>query len=117
MEELGDMSGRSELPAPALAVKKAHHALYDRDTSTFSAVGEERAYELRSGEEGVEVATRSTSSKRVIRGIYKVRANLEGGHPVALRVERGHEAGGDGGLSDAGVGACHDYAGSTYHSI
>jgi hypothetical protein len=55
--------------------------------------------------------------ERVVGGVYKVRANLEGGDLVALRTEGGHEARGYGGLSDAGVGSRDDYTWDFYHSI
>ncbi len=46
-EELGDVGGRGELPAAALAVEEAHDALDDRDVGAARAVGEERADQVR----------------------------------------------------------------------
>ena len=113
------MGRRGKLPTPALAVEEPHHSLNHGDVSPPAAVGEERAYEIRAGEEGVEVTPRPAGSERVVGGIYEVRADLERGYPVTSRGERGHQARGDRGLPGAGVGARDDYAGQriSYHSI
>jgi hypothetical protein len=80
-------------------------------------VREERTYEFGAGEESVEVAPGSAGSERVVGGVYKVRANLEGGDLLALRTEGGHEARGYNGLSDAGVGSRDYYTWDFYHSM
>jgi hypothetical protein len=46
VEEFGDVGGRGQFPAAALAVEEAHHALDDRDVGAARAVGEERADKL-----------------------------------------------------------------------
>jgi hypothetical protein len=110
-EQLRHVGRRCVLPTPALTVEEPHHTLHHADIGPPGAVGEERAYKVRAGEECVEVATRPAGGERVVGGIYKVRADLEGSDPVASRGERGHQARGDRGLPGAGVGACNNYAG------
>ncbi len=68
---------------PPLAVEEAHDAFDHGYVGTLRAVGEERADKLRAGEEGVEVASRPACGEGVVRGVYKVRADLEGGDPKA----------------------------------
>jgi hypothetical protein len=113
------VGGRGVLPGAALAVEEAHHTLHHRDARAPRAVGEERGYELRAGEEGVEVAAGTSGGHGVVGGVYEVRADLEGGDAEAPRLprERGHEAGGDRGLARARVGSGDDDTGCLYHSM
>ncbi len=124
VEELGDVGCRGQLPAAALAVEEAHHPLDYRNVGPARAVGEERSYEVGAGEKGVEVAAWPAGGQSVVGGVYKVRADLEGGDAVASRRERGHQARGDGGLAGPGVGARNYHARDTlagwrgpYHSM
>jgi hypothetical protein len=117
VQELGDVGGRGELPTPALAVEETHYAFHDGDVGPTGAVGEERAYEVRAGEEDVEVAAGPPGGERVVGRIYEVRADLEGGDFEALHAKGRHEARSDGGLSCAGVGARDDDARGSYHSM
>src|SRR4028119_900019 len=55
-EELGDVGGRSVLPASALPVEEPHDTFNQRNICIPRAVCEERPYEFGAGEEGVEVA-------------------------------------------------------------
>ena len=116
VEKRGDVGGRGEFSA-ALAVEAPHDALYSGDVRSRGAVGEERAYKIRAGEEGVEVAARPSRGEGVVGGVYKVRAHLEGGDAEAPLRERGHEARGDGGLAGPRVGARDHYARGPYHSM
>ena len=72
-----------ETPA-SFAIEEAHDAFDHGYVSISCAVGEERANEIFSGEEGIEVASWSACGEGVVRGIYKIRADLEGGDPEAL---------------------------------
>ena len=117
VQELGDVGRGRQLPAATLAVEEAHHALYHGHVGTAGAVGEERGYEVGAGEVGVEVAAGASGGEGVVGGVYKVRADLEGGDPEAPVREGGHEAGGHGGLADARVGARYHYARGAYHSM
>src|ERR687886_1480119 len=111
------MSRGGKLAAPVLAVEETHHAFYDRHVRAFRAVGEERSDEILSGEECVEVSSGASGGQSVVGGIYEVRTDLEGGDAEAPARERGHEAGGDGGLAHTRVGARHYHAWNLYHSI
>jgi hypothetical protein len=72
-----------EIPA-SFAVEEAHDAFDHGYVSTLCAVGEERADEVWAGEEGIEVASRPACCEGVVRGVYKVGADLEGDDPKAL---------------------------------
>ena len=80
---------------PPSAVEEAHDAFDHGYVGTLRAVGEERADKVRAGEEGVEVASRPACGEGVVRGVYKVGADLEGGDPKATRGERGHKSRGN----------------------
>ena len=82
-EQSGDVGRGGEIPA-SFSVEEAHDAFDHGYVGTLRAVGEERADQLRAGEEGVEVASRPACGEGVVRGIYEVRADLEGGDPKAL---------------------------------
>src|ERR687894_2967532 len=83
LEQPGDVGCGGEIPA-SFAIEEAHDAFDHGYVSTPRAVGEERADEVWAGEEGIEVASRSACGEGVVRGVYKVRADLEGGDPKAL---------------------------------
>ena len=104
-------------PPPLLPSKRPITPSTTAMSASVGTVGEEGPDHLLSGDEGVEVASGAARREGVIRGVYKVRPDLEGGDPVAPTGERRHQARGDGGLSDARVGARDDYAGGVYHSM
>ena len=117
VEKFGDVGRGGEFASAALAVEEAHHAFHDGYVGASRAVGEEGTDHLRSGEEGVEVAPRPACREGVVGGVYKVRADLEGGDPVAFRGEGRDQARGHGRFSDTGVGSGDDYARDLYHSM
>src|ERR671910_1958283 len=99
LEQPGDVGCGGEIPA-SLAVEEAHDAFDYGYVSTLCTVGEERADEVGAGEESVEVASRPACGEGVVRGVYKVGADLEGGDPKALQRERGHESRSNSRLAD-----------------
>ena len=72
-----------EIPTP-LAVEEAHDAFDHGYIRTLRTVGEEGDDQVRTGEKGIEVASRPAGGEGVVRGIYEVGADLEGGDAVAL---------------------------------
>jgi hypothetical protein len=72
-----------EIPA-SFAIEEAHYAFDHCYVSPPCAVGEERADEVWAGEESIEVTSRSACGEGMVRGVYEVRADLEGGDPEAL---------------------------------
>jgi len=117
IEQFGDVGRRGEFPAAALTIEEAHDALYYGYVGASCTVGEEGGDHPRSREESVEVSPVAARREGMIRGVYKVWADLERGDPKTLLAERRHQARGDRRLARPRVGAGDDYAGGLYHSM
>ena len=116
VEQLGDVGGRGELPAPLLPSKRpitpsttamsAPCAPWAK-SGPMSSGPERKASRLRPGRPAARVW---------YEGSIKSGPTLKGATRGPCG-ERGHQARGDGGLSDSRVGASDDYAGGVYHSM
>ncbi len=117
IQKFRDVRRGGHFPTAALAVEKAHDALDHGYLRAARAVGEEWTDEIRAGEKSIQITPWPSGGESMIRRVYEVRADLERRDLVALRGERGHQAGSHGGLPDAGVRPRNNYARYFYHSI